>query len=49
MYVAGEDIGLAMIQATRDGERRRIIGNREIRAIADRVRGGESGRQRSGG
>jgi hypothetical protein len=41
MYVAGEDIGLAMIQATRDGERARIIGNREIRAIADRARGGK--------
>lgn len=40
MYVAGEDIGLAMIQATRDGERGRIIDNREIRAIADRARGG---------
>ncbi|HEX6372834.1 MAG TPA: NAD(P)H-binding protein [Longimicrobium sp.] len=39
MYVAGEDIGIAMIQATRDGERGRIIGNREIRAIADGARG----------
>lgn len=38
MYVAGEDIGLAMIQSTRDGERGRIIDNREIRAIADRAR-----------
>lgn len=37
-YVAGEDIGLAMIQATRDGERARIIDNREIRRIADDVR-----------
>lgn len=41
MYVAGEDIGLAMIQATRDGELGRIIDNREIRAIADRARGGK--------
>jgi uncharacterized protein YbjT (DUF2867 family) len=49
MYVAGEDIGLAMIQATRDGERGRIIGNREIRARADRARGGESARQQPGG
>jgi uncharacterized protein YbjT (DUF2867 family) len=38
MYVAGEDIGLAMIKATRDGERGRIIDNREIRRIADRAR-----------
>lgn len=37
-YVAGEDIGIAMIQATRDGERARIIENREIRRIADEVR-----------
>jgi uncharacterized protein YbjT (DUF2867 family) len=40
MYVAGEDIGIAMIQATRDGERGRIIDNREIRAMADLARGG---------
>ena len=38
IYVAGEDIGLAMIQATLDGERGRIIENREIRRIADRAR-----------
>lgn len=49
MYVAGEDIGLAMIQATLNRERGRIIGNREIRAIADRARGGESARQQPGG
>ena len=49
MYVAGEDIGMAMIQVTRDGERGRIIGNREIRAMADRARGGESARQQPGG
>lgn len=41
MYVAGEDIGLAMIQSTRDGERARITDNRQIRAIADRARGGK--------
>lgn len=35
MYVAGEDIGLAMIQATRDGERSCIVENREIRAISE--------------
>jgi uncharacterized protein YbjT (DUF2867 family) len=49
MYVAGEDIGLAMIQSTRDGERGRITDNRQIRAIADRARAGNSGRQRTGG
>lgn len=38
VYVAGEDIGIAMIQATRDGERGRIIENREIRRMADRAR-----------
>ncbi len=38
MYVAGEDIGLAMIQATLDGVRGRVIDNREIRRIADRAR-----------
>jgi len=36
LYVAGEDIGRAMMQATLDGIRGRIIENREIRAIADR-------------
>jgi uncharacterized protein YbjT (DUF2867 family) len=49
MYVAGEDIGVAMIRATRDGECGRIIGNREIRAMADRARGGEPARQQPGG
>jgi hypothetical protein len=43
MYVAGEDIGLAMIQATRDGVRGRIIDNREIRRIADGARGAGEG------
>lgn len=38
LYVAGEDIGRAMIQATRDGVRGRIIENAEIRRIADRSR-----------
>jgi uncharacterized protein YbjT (DUF2867 family) len=41
LYVAGEDIGRAMIQATLDQERGRVIENQEIRRIADR-----SGRQR---
>lgn len=38
LYVAGEDIGLAMLLSTRDGERGRIIENREIRRMADRAR-----------
>lgn len=38
LYVAGGDIGVAMIEATRNGERGRIIENREIRAMADRAR-----------
>jgi uncharacterized protein YbjT (DUF2867 family) len=37
LYVAGEDIGKAMLQATIDGERGRIIENREIREIAARA------------
>lgn len=40
LYVAGQDIGVAMIEATRNGERSRIIENREIRAMADRARRG---------
>lgn len=38
LYVAGEDIGHAMIQATLNGERGRIIDNRAIRRMADRAR-----------
>jgi uncharacterized protein YbjT (DUF2867 family) len=38
LYVAGDDIGRAMLQATRDGMRGRIIENPEIRAIAARTR-----------
>lgn len=41
LYVAGEDIGVAMLQAMHDGERVRIIENREIRAFANRARGGK--------
>ena len=37
LYVAGADIGRAMLQATSDGIRSRIIENREIRAIARRA------------
>lgn len=38
LYVSGEDIGLAMLQATREGLRGRTIGNVEIRRIADSAR-----------
>jgi len=34
VYVAGEDIGRAMLAATRAGLRARVIGNREIRELA---------------
>ena len=37
LYVAGEDIGLAMLQATTEGIRDRIIENAEIRAMARRA------------
>ena len=37
LYVAGEDIGLAMLQATTEGIRHRIIENAEIRAMARRA------------
>jgi uncharacterized protein YbjT (DUF2867 family) len=37
LYVKGEDIGRAMLQATHEGLRRRIIENAEIRAIAARA------------
>jgi len=35
-HVLGEDIGRAMMHATLDGIRGRIIENREIRAMAER-------------
>ena len=38
LYVSGEDIGLAMLQATADAVRSRIIENPEIRDLADRGR-----------
>ncbi len=38
LYVKGEDIGLAMLRATADGLRGRIVENAEIRDIADRSR-----------
>jgi uncharacterized protein YbjT (DUF2867 family) len=37
LYVAGEDIGRAMLQSTAEGVRRRVIENPEIRAIARRA------------
>ena len=37
LYVAGKDIGLAMLQATTEGIRHRIIENAEIRAMARRA------------
>lgn len=38
LYVTGEDIGRAMLQATKEGIRGRTIENREIREIAARYR-----------
>lgn len=38
LYVSGEDIGLAMLQATVDGMRGQIIENTELRSLADRMR-----------
>jgi uncharacterized protein YbjT (DUF2867 family) len=37
LYVAGEDIGKAMLQATTEGLRHRVIENPEIRAMARRA------------
>ena len=37
LYVTGEDIGRAMIQATLENERGKVFENREIRRIADRA------------
>jgi uncharacterized protein YbjT (DUF2867 family) len=36
LYIKGEDIGRAMLVATREGVRGRILENREIRDLADR-------------
>ena len=38
LYVEGQDIGRAMLLATREGLRGRIVSNREIRDLADRAR-----------
>ncbi len=39
LYVAGDDIGRAMLEATRENLRRRIIENPEIRELAERFPG----------
>jgi uncharacterized protein YbjT (DUF2867 family) len=36
LYVAGEDLGRAMLQATKENLRRRVIENAEIRELAER-------------
>jgi uncharacterized protein YbjT (DUF2867 family) len=38
LYVSGEDLGLAMVQATAEKMRACVIENRQIRDIADRAR-----------
>ena len=38
LYVAGEDLGRAMLEATRESLRRRVIENVEIRELAERFR-----------
>jgi len=39
MYVSGDDLGRAMLQATREGMTRRVIENAEIRELAARWNG----------
>ena len=39
LYVSGDDIGRAMLQATRERLRGRIVENAELRAIAARTGG----------
>ncbi|GAC1670903.1 MAG: hypothetical protein NVS9B4_26610 [Candidatus Acidiferrum sp.] len=39
LYVAGEDLGKAMLQATKENLRRRVIENAEIRELAKRFEG----------
>jgi uncharacterized protein YbjT (DUF2867 family) len=36
LYVAGEDLGRAMLEATRENLRRRVVENAEIRELAER-------------
>jgi len=38
LYVTGNDLGNAMLQATREGLRHKILENRDIRDLADRSR-----------
>jgi hypothetical protein len=38
LYIGGQDLGRAMLQATIENMRRRVIENREIREIAERAR-----------
>jgi hypothetical protein len=38
LYIGGEDLGRAMLQATIENMRRRVIENREIREIAERAK-----------
>ena len=42
LYVSGDDIGLAMLQAMDDGVRERIIKNAELRDMADRRRASQA-------
>jgi hypothetical protein len=39
LYVSGEEIGLAMLLATEEGWRRRVVENAEIRQLARRASG----------
>ena len=47
MYVDGEDLGLAMLQATGENLRRRVIENPEIRDLAQRFKAQESLQEKS--
>lgn len=42
-YVTGEDIGIAMLEATRRGIRNRVFENREIRTLAAEAKRGRPG------
>ena len=44
IYVSGEDIGRAMLAATRERWRGRTVENREIRRLADGARSGRGGK-----
>lgn len=44
LYISGEDLGRAILRATTEGMRGRIIENAEIREIAERARISEPGR-----